>query len=63
MSRLTADGWGDAAVSWPDRFFQIRVSNESDPERLEAAVVAEAQGPARKERIARINKRLATVRE
>ena len=63
MGRLTDDAWGDAAVSWPDRFFQIRVANESDTARLEAAVVAEANGPARKERIARLNSRLATVRK
>jgi len=59
---LPADKWGDAATSWPDRFFAIRVSNESDPERLRAAASAEAQrADPRRDRIKRINKRLQTV--
>jgi len=63
-THLPPDKWGDAAVSWPDRFFRIRVSGEDDTERLEAALKAEAAEPSpRKDRIARLNKRLATVRE
>jgi len=63
-THLPPDKWGDAAVSWPDRFFQIRVSGEDDAERLEAALKAEAaESSPRKDRIARLNKRLAAVRE
>lgn len=61
---LPPDKWGDAAVSWPDRFFAIRVSNETDPDRLTAALKAEAaETTPRKERIARLNKRLTAVRD
>jgi len=63
-THLPPDKWGDAAVSWPDRFFRIRVSNEDDAARLEAALKAEAaESSPRKERIARLNKRLAAVRD
>lgn len=61
---LPPDKWGDAAVSWPERFFRIRVSGEDDPDRLRAALNAEAaQSSPRKDRIARLNKRLAEVRD
>jgi hypothetical protein len=63
-THLPPDKWGDAAVSWPDRFFRIRVSGESDTDRLEAALEAEAaRSSPRKDRIARLNKRLAEVRD
>ena len=63
-THLPPDKWGDAAVSWPERFFRIRVSNESDPDRLRAALEAEAaQSSPRKDRIARLNERLADLRE
>jgi len=59
---LPADKWGDAATSWPDRFFAIRVTNESDPERLRAAASAEAdRAEPRPDRIARINQRLTQL--
>ena len=59
---LPADKWGDAAASWPDRFFEIRVGNESDPERLRAAASAEAdRTDPRPDRIARINQRLTKL--
>jgi len=59
---LPADKWGEAATSWPARFFAIRVSNESDPERLRAAASAEAQrADPRRDRIKRINERLQTL--
>jgi transglutaminase-like putative cysteine protease len=64
MSRLPPEAWGDAATTWPDRFFQIRVNNESDPDRLRAAAAAEAnRSDTRPERIARINKRLTTIQQ
>lgn len=63
-THLPPDKWGDTATTWPPRFFAIRVSNESDTDRLEAALKAEAsRSSPRKERIARLNKRLAEVRE
>jgi hypothetical protein len=62
MSQLPPDKWGDAATTWPDRFFAIRVSNESDPDRLRAAATAEAErDTTRADRIARINKRLQNL--
>jgi len=61
-THLPPDTWGDAAVSWPDKFFAIRVGNESDPERLRAAAEAEAMTDnPRGDRIARINKRLSEL--
>jgi len=61
--KLPADKWGDAAVSWPDRFFQIRVANETDADRLRAAASAEAdRADPRPDRIARLNERLQDLK-
>lgn len=63
-THLPPDKWGDAAASWPDRFFRIRVSNEDDADRLRAALESEADRRSpRKDRIARLNERLADTRD
>jgi len=56
--QLPADQWGEATTSWGIQFFKIRVIQEQDEDRLRAAVKAEAEGKARRKRIAILNKQL-----
>jgi len=59
MKRTSAEQWGHSAVTWGDSFFQMRVLQEDDEERLREAVKAEAnRDNPRTDRIALLNKQL-----
>jgi len=62
---LSPTSFGRAAAAWDEEFFKIRVFNAGDPARLRAAIEheAEREGETRKDRIAAINKRLATLED
>jgi len=62
---LSPESYGRAAAGWNEEFFKIRVFNESDKERLRAAIEHEVdrEGETRKDRIATINSRIQTVEE
>jgi len=59
MNNTSAEQWGHAAVTWGESFFQMRVLQEDDKERLREAVKAEAnRDTPRTDRIALLNKQL-----
>jgi len=59
MKKTSAEQWGHAAATWGESFFQMRVLQENDEERLREAVKAEAQRDnPRTDRIALLNKQL-----
>jgi hypothetical protein len=60
---LKAKQWGKAAASWGPEFFQIRVLQEKDVDRLREAVKYEAQHKARQKRIATLNKQIQKRQE
>ena len=56
---LSPDTFGEHATGWGATFFEIRISNEQNAERVQAAIEAEAQRSNPREwRIAACNKRL-----
>jgi len=55
--------FGNAATSWGYGFFQMRVQGTDSIPHLRAAVKAEANGQARKKRIAILNRRIQKVNE
>ncbi len=59
MRNTSAEQWGHAAVTWGESFFQMRVLQEDDMDRLREAVKVEAnRDNPRRDRIALINKQL-----
>jgi len=59
MKKTSAEQWGHSAVTWGESFFQMRVLQENDEERLREAVKVEAQREnPRTDRIALLNKQL-----
>jgi len=62
---LSPKSFGKAAAAWNDEFLRIRVNNETDPERLRAAIEHEIErhGDTRRERIGLLNERLQAIEE
>ena len=61
---LSTETYGTHATEWPDGLFAIRINNESDTERIDAAIRAEAQrSDPRQARIGLCNRRKNELEE
>lgn len=62
---LPSEQYARAAAGWNDEFFQIRILDERDPERLRAVIEHEVERNAetRTERIAKVNQQLHRLGE
>lgn len=59
---LSPETFGEHATKWGATFFEIRISNETKPERINEAIKAEAaRSEPREWRIACCNKRLSEL--